>query len=60
VIQLATRGGDQHLLQQADNLVAPNRAGDRGTQLGVKYCLVVRMDSDGNPVAIERAWHPED
>ena len=60
VIRLATKGGDQHLLQQADSLVAPNRDGDVGTQLGVKYCLTVRMDSDGNPVAIERAWHPTD
>ena len=60
VIQLATRGGDQHLLQQADQLLPPDGHGNVGTQLGVKYCLAVRMDGDGNPVAIERAWHPPD
>ena len=56
---LATQGGDQTLLDQADAMIPADPNGETGTQNGTYYCLSVRLDADGKPVAIERAWRPE-
>ena len=52
VIELARQGGDQRLLDEADRAVGAQPRGERGTQNGVRYCLRVRFDGGGRPVAV--------
>jgi hypothetical protein len=59
IISLAMQGGDQSLLEQADNLIGEKSGvkGSSGTQNGKKYCVVAELDEQGEPVKIIKAWH---
>lgn len=51
---LAQQGGDQHLLDQADDRVGRDPSGETGAQVGQHYCLVARLDAHGRPREIVR------
>ena len=46
---LAQQGADPRLLDQADDRVGRDPAGETGTQVGQRYCLVARLDAQGRP-----------
>ena len=55
VLELAHQGADQHLLDEVYDRVGRNPSGENGTQVGRRYCLVVRFGADGEPQTILRA-----
>lgn len=56
VIELARQGGDQHLLDEADRAVGAQPHGETGTQNGTRYCLHVRYNRQGVPLAVASGW----
>lgn len=52
VLELARQGGDQRLLDQADAALPARRGAEAGTQVGRRYCLVVRSGVRGRPARI--------
>ncbi len=57
VIILATQGGEQKLLEEADELIGKNSGIKRetGTQNGQHYCVTAEIDETGEPVRIVKA-----
>ncbi len=51
-LTLARQGGDQHLLDQADDRVGRDPSGETGTQVGQSYCLVAQVDGQGRAQSI--------
>jgi hypothetical protein len=55
-LELARQGGDQHLLDQADDRVGRDPSGETGTQVGRRYCLVAALDARGRARSIVRGY----
>ena len=54
-LTLAEQGGSQRLLDEIDTLVGADGR-ETGTQNGKRYCAVVQLNGNGEPVKVMKAW----
>lgn len=60
VLVLATPGGSQALLEQADALILADESGEVGTQVGTVYCVNAITNFKGEALKIIGAYRPAD
>ena len=56
LVTLATQGGDQHLLDEADDRLPQDSRDGPGTQNGKWYCVVFKLDRLGIPIEVSRSY----